>query len=173
MRAGVMTGADMLSKGQFCGAAGGSHRSVREVAMQSLQASLDAVRSGLRVDRLDLTDQAMPLSVRAAFDEVSNAESERGRVIDQAQQTRARILGETAGEAYAPLWDLVQSYELALSRDEQEEAERLWNQLSDVFETLQVDGEIGEVAIGGQVSEVINDAKTYRAQVVERVRSEA
>lgn len=102
-----------------------------------------------------------------------NAETDKGQRIDQAQQNRARILGETAGEAYAPVWGLVQAYEVALSKGESEKAQQLWDELSVAFETLEVSGEQGNLPIGGQVSEVINDAKTYRAQVVERVRGEA
>ena len=86
-----------------------------------------------------------------------------------AQQDRARILGEAAGEASGPLLALVAAYEQAVERGDDATTKELEQQIDQALGSLLV----GTVAIGGEAARVINAAKTYRTQIVEQVAAEA
>lgn len=141
----------------------------REVALGLMQRRLDAARSGLSIDQLTLDKVTAPMRVAASFDAVTSAESERAGLIVSAQQQRARILGEAAGEAHQPLLGLIGGYEAATERGDTAAATAAQQAIDDALVSLSVDG----VPLGGEVSRVINAAKTYRTQIVERVASEA
>ena len=141
----------------------------RELAVGLMQDRLDAMRSGLVIDQLTLDQVSAPVSVVASFDAVTVAESDRARQIVAARQQRARILGETAGEASERLIGLLAAYEDVVTRGDRQEAARLEKQFDDAFGDLKIEG----LAIGGQVAQVINTAKSYRTQVVETVGAEA
>lgn len=141
----------------------------RELAVGLMQRRLDAARSGLSIDQLTLDKVTAPMRVAASFDAVTTAESERAGLIVSAQQQRARILGETAGEAHQPLLGLIEAYENATERGDAAAVAATQQSIDGAIETLSVNG----VPLGGEVSRVINAAKTYRTQIVERVASEA
>lgn len=141
----------------------------RELAVGLMQRRLDAARSGLSIDQLTLDKVTAPMRVAASFDAVTSAESERAGSIVSAQQQRARILGEAAGEAHQPLLVLIGAYEVAIERGDTAAAAAAQQAIDASLESLSVEG----IPLGGQVSRVINAAKTYRTQIVERVASEA
>lgn len=141
----------------------------RDVAIGIMQRQLDAMRTGLLVDRLTLDKVTAPMRVARSFDAVTTAESERSGLIVAAQQQRARILGETAGEASDRLLGLITAYEEATDRGDTAAIAAAQTDIDQALELLAVDG----VAVGGTVSRVTNAAKTYRTQIVERVAAEA
>jgi regulator of protease activity HflC (stomatin/prohibitin superfamily) len=141
----------------------------RELAVGLMQDRLDAMRCGLVIDQLTLDQVSAPVSVVASFDAVTVAESDRARQIVGARQNRARILGETAGEASDKLIGLLAAYEESVTREDRPEAARLETLFDEGFGNLTIDG----LAIGGQVAQIINNAKSYRTQVVETVGAEA
>jgi hypothetical protein len=134
-----------------------------------MQQRLDAMRTGLVVDQLTLDKVSAPMRVAGSFDAVTSAESDRAGRIVAAQQERAKVLGETAGEGSGPILDLVTAYERAVEAGDEPTAARIQEQLDAALADLR----IGSVAIGGEVARVINGAKTYRTQIVEQVASEA
>jgi membrane protease subunit HflK len=141
----------------------------RELAVGLMQRRLDDMRTGLVIDQLALDKVSAPMRVAGSFDAVTSAESDRAGRIVAAQQDRARILGETAGEASGAILELVTAYEQAVERGDAEAARRLQ-------ETIDVgigDLQIGAAPIGGEVARVVNAAKTYRTQIVEQVAAEA
>lgn len=141
----------------------------RELAVGLMQQRLDTMRTGLVIDQLVLDKVSAPMRVAGSFDAVTTAESDRAGQIVAAQQERARILGEAAGEASGPLLALVTTYEQAVERGDDATTKELEQQMDLALGSLR----IGTVAIGGEVARVINAAQTYRTQIVERVASEA
>jgi hypothetical protein len=109
------------------------------------------------------------MSVARSFDAVTSAESDRAGRIVAAQQERARIFGETAGEASRPLLSLIDQYANATERGDQSLAANLQAAIDTALKDLIVDGTM----IGGEVSQVMNTANSYRTQVVEQVATEA
>jgi len=141
----------------------------RELAVGIMQQRLDAMRTGLVIDQLTLDKVSAPMRVAGSFDAVTSAESDRAGRIVASQQERAKVLGETAGEASGPILDLVTAYERAVEGGDEAAAARAQEQLDAALAGLT----IGSVPIGGDVAQVINAAKTYRTQIVEQVASEA
>jgi hypothetical protein len=121
------------------------------------------------VDQLALDKVSAPMLVAGSFDAVTSAESDRAGRIVAAQQERARILGETAGEASGPILELISTYEQAVERGDQAAA----GDVEAAIDAALGDLRIGGAAIGGDVARAINGAKTYRTQVVEQVGAEA
>ncbi|MCD9027566.1 FtsH protease activity modulator HflK [Luteimonas sp. BDR2-5] len=68
-------------------------------AQASLQASLDAYRTGLFVTELNLQDARPPEEVKPAFDEVNSAQQMNERLINEARAHAAKIVPEARGEA--------------------------------------------------------------------------
>ena len=141
----------------------------RELAVGLMQGRLDAMRTGLVIDQLVLDKVSAPMRVASSFDAVTSAESDRASRIVAAQQERSRILGETAGEASGRLLELVADYEQSVERGDKDAAQRS----EALIDAALTDLRVGDSAIGGDVARVINTAKTFRTQIVERVASEA
>ena len=141
----------------------------REAATAVAQRRLTEMGTGLAIDQLTLDKVSAPVSVIASFDAVTTAESDRAQRIVAAQQDRARILGEAAGEGAEKILGLLERFERAGEAgivDEAADAERA---IEAAFGDLRIDG----TSIGGEVAQVVNAAKTYRTQVVERVKGDS
>ncbi|QQE10287.1 hypothetical protein JD969_12325 [Planctomycetota bacterium] len=149
-------------------------RTNREAAKRYAQKILDDLNSGIEIETVDNTQFQMPNSVYNAWEAVSNAENERGKLIEVAKQDRAKILGETAGEAHAPLYRLVREYQLALTAKDAVKINDFENQIDVALRTLRVkDTEDVTYNIGGQAAAVIKQAESYKTQVVEQIKGEA
>jgi len=68
-------------------------------AATSLQASLDAYRTGLVVTELSLQDARPPEAVKPAFDEVNSAQQMNERLVNEARAYAARVVPEARGQA--------------------------------------------------------------------------
>jgi hypothetical protein len=141
----------------------------RELAVGAMQRRLDDMRSGIVVDQLALDKVSAPMRVAASFDAVTSAESDRAGRILAAQQERARILGETAGEASAALLGLIVAHEQAADRGDAAAAAAAEERIEQSLAGLAVEG----VPVGGEVARIINAATTYRTQIVEKIAGEA
>lgn len=141
----------------------------REFAVATAQERLDTMRTGLVIDQLVLDAISAPLRVGSSFDAVTTAETDRSQRLVAAQQDRARILGEAAGEAADALLMLVSRYEEAVEQGRAESATAAADAIDGALTALAVDGR----PIGGEAARIVNTAKTYRTQIVERVKSEA
>ncbi|NLA68636.1 MAG: FtsH protease activity modulator HflK [Gammaproteobacteria bacterium] len=68
-------------------------------AATSLQAALDAYRTGLIATELSLQDARPPEAVKPAFDEVNSAQQMNERLVNEARAYAARIVPEARGQA--------------------------------------------------------------------------
>jgi regulator of protease activity HflC (stomatin/prohibitin superfamily) len=140
----------------------------REVASGVAQRRLTDMATGLVIDQLTLDKVSAPMSVMASFDAVTTAETDRSQRIVSAQQERARILGETAGEASEKLLAVLERFERAGDAGSAEEIAAAEREIDAALLELRVN----DVPVGGEVAKVINAAKTYRTQVVERLKGD-
>jgi regulator of protease activity HflC (stomatin/prohibitin superfamily) len=141
----------------------------RETAIGVAQRRLDQMAAGLSIDQLTLDRVSAPGSVMASFDAVTTAETDRAQRIVAAQQDRARILGEAAGEGSDKLRELIEAYERATETGTTAEQHATEKAIDEALAALRV----SDVPIGGEVANIINAAKTYRTQVVERVKGDS
>jgi membrane protease subunit HflK len=141
----------------------------REVAAGIAQRRLTDMATGLVIDQFTLDKVSAPVSVMASFDAVTTAETDRSQRIVAAQQERARILGETAGEASEKLLALLERFERVGDAGSAEEVAAAEREIDGALLDLRVN----DVSVGGEVAKVINAAKTYRTQVVERLKGDS
>jgi membrane protease subunit HflK len=140
----------------------------RRVFRDHLSRTLDELGSGIAVQSVSFDNQAFPFAVRQAFQSALDAENQRQERIVRARQERDRILNELAGEAHEPLWALIQDYQLATAEQDKPALDQLTAELSDAFDDLK----IGELPIGGQIAQKINDARSYKTEVVQSLLAE-
>ncbi len=141
----------------------------REVALAVAQRKLVEMGTGLTVDQLALDKVSAPVSVIGSFDAVTTAETDRAQRIVAAQQDRARILGEAAGEGSEKFLALLDRFERAMEVGPPADAATAEAAIERTLEDLAIDG----APIGGDVARIVNTAKTYRTQVVERVKGDS
>lgn len=140
----------------------------RDAAAAIARERLTGMQTGLTVDQLTLDEVSAPASVIGSVEAVTTAETDRAQKIVNAEQARARILGETAGEASRHLMDLIDAYERASDGGFESEAAAVERRIDAALEALEVEG----VPVGGEVARLINAAKSHRSRVVEEVRAD-
>jgi len=147
----------------------------RRQTLQRIDRTLEKMETGLAITTLSLERTEMSPSVRDAFRAVVNAEQEIARRIEEAREARSSILNATAGLAHRPLAAMIRDFERAVDMGRAEEAEQIERALDEALETLSVsDARTGQpVAVSGEVASLIQQARGYRTEVVERVRTEA
>ncbi len=148
-------------------------RTNQTTAQLRAQEVLDELNTGIQILTFSATNTQMPLPVFEAYLAVSNAESEKAQLIEAARQEHARILGETAGQAYDSLYQLVRDYELARAREDDEAAAALQTRLTLALANLKMPDDLGGQRIGGKVAEAINQANSFRAETVQAIRRAA
>ena len=159
---------------------------------RNLQARLTQLETGIEVVEVQLRQPTPPLSVRPAFLEVSQAESEKAERIQTAQREWARIHNEVAGAGHAVLMFAIEQYEDARRRNDVARvavAEEVLTRLLEgqsgaeaLREWIATESEAGrsarlgelatEARVSGRVSEIINEAKTLRTETVARARAD-
>ena len=144
-----------------------------ERARQLAQASLDELNTGIVIENFNSVKTIAPLSVRTAYQEVSNAENDKATAINEARQEYNRTLSETAGEAATDLYNLVKDYEAARDVNDTARAGELQAMLNSALETGVMPAQYGGRPLGGSVAQLLNEAKSYRTEIVERVKAEA
>jgi membrane protease subunit HflK len=144
-----------------------------ELAKLNMQRALDAVGSGVEITNVSVLQPTMPLSVREAYQAVITAENDKAQQLEKANQERAKILGESAGEAWSGLLKLVEQVESAEKDGDKAKLDAAEAALTQALVDLKLPQDAGGQVIGGKVAEMVNDARTYRTQIVEQVRSEA
>jgi membrane protease subunit HflK len=149
---------------------GGGFDVARERAKTLMNQTLKEIGCGITVGNVSAERAVMPMAVRAAYHAVLSAESEKLQQIEEAQQERSKVLGEAAGEAYAPLLKLIDDYEEAV--EVSKDAAKIAS-VEAAIDTAFRELTVAQVPIGGEVSKVISEAQTYRTQIVERVKGDA
>lgn len=138
-----------------------------------IQDTLNELECGLVVTKVTSYDPLVPLSIRRAFNEVSDAETKRGREVEKAQKQRAEILNSVAGPAHQQLWRIIQKYQVAFEASDDAAAQHLQEQLDEMFEHLNTGESYGSIDIEGEVAGIINEARTYRTRISQELEAEA
>ncbi|MCC6679313.1 MAG: hypothetical protein IT445_00270 [Phycisphaeraceae bacterium] len=147
-------------------------KAVDNLAIAYAQQVLDAQQSGITIPiegGITIDDPTMPMSVRPAYYAVINAESERAQKVNDAEKERTTTLNAAAGEANQELFKLIQTYEYHHIAGETQAAADIEQVLDRAFDSFQIQGK----SIGGNAARIINEARAYKTQVVEQIRSEA
>ena len=143
------------------------------LALKLAQRALDRSEVGIRLTALTLVKSTYPLSVLSSVTEVNAAQSAKAKAIEEAQAQWAQTLGQTAGDAYRELLDLIDRYELAFVEENPQKIAEAEAQLDAAFETLEIATPRGPRRIEGDVASHIEESRAFRTNVVESLRGEA
>ena len=135
------------------------------------QGTLDAMQSGLRIDRVTLDDRIPPLHVYAEFQSVSTAEAQAATAREQALRGRRQLLNSVAGAAHEELIALIDEYEVALAAENAEEADATLARILAVIDGAPIGD--NEETISGEVTRTINDARRYRTNIRNQAQTTA
>jgi len=170
VRAVAETTIDDLLKQSGAGAAESSlSLRVRGVAQQTL----DALDSGVVIDRVILDDKTPPARVADAFRNVTSAESRAAQRREEAEQEARSILNSVAGETSRLLVDLIDEYEAAIELENPSEADSVLAEIDRILDGERIAMNGRPIRASGEVTSIINAAKQYRTNVVARARSRA
>ena len=144
-----------------------------DLAKLNMQRALDAAGTGIEITNVSVLQPTMPLGVREAYQAVITAENDKAQQLEKANQERAKILGETAGEAWSGLLKLVEQVESAEKDGDKSKLAQAEATLTQALVDLKLPVDAGGQVTRGKLAEIVNAARTYRTQIVEQVRSEA
>ena len=150
------------------GVAGG----VASRAQRIAQETLEAVDAGIVVENLTMQTRTPPLSVWSAFTEVQTAESRSQTLRLQAESFESNELNRVAGQAAEPLLDQIQKYEEAVALGETERQAEILDKIHKLLdgEPVEIDGEIQQYAVSGEVSQILNEAQRQRVETEQSAR---
>lgn len=176
----VRTTAKTISDDFIAGRAGLA--TVRDTAQEILDNLVgDGGGVGITLNEVTIDQPTMPLAVRGAYNLVSQAESRRNELVNQAQTARRETLGGAAGAAAlpaaggsdGPLVALIKEYELASAAGDAQKLQAIGDQLDAAFRTLKLDADDRTYSIGGEAAGVINRAQTQRTALVQGIEADA
>lgn len=98
------------------------------------------LKAGIEVQSILIkgNNQSMPNQVRDAYTNVTNAQADKARAIQEARRQSNQILGETAGGAHSDLLAMIRSYEWALADDNEKLATQLRALINTCFRELRL-----------------------------------
>ena len=128
------------------------------------QATLDAMRAGVRLSSVTLQDRTAPLAIRNLLGQVQEARENAKLSMEKAQQEANSTLVGMAGPGWPAVVELIQRYETELTRGDVAAADAVMAQLG-----ARLEG--GENV--GQTSAIIAKAQAYRTSVRATLGKEA
>jgi membrane protease subunit HflK len=127
-----------------------------------MQVVLDQVKSGLLVEIVSIEAKTPPLQVRRAFTDVQRAESEQLEKIEVANARRTQMLNAAAGPSHEMVLAKIRSYEGARDSAREERAEQLRQEIISLLAN----------EASGAAARLINEARSYRENLVQEVDAE-
>ncbi|MBX3365649.1 MAG: hypothetical protein KF866_12910 [Phycisphaeraceae bacterium] len=144
---------------------------------QRAQSALDDIGAGISIESIELLAKMPPLAARAEFNNVASAEANRRQQIENANQTAAKTLGETAGQATTRAIELIDQFARAADagagaeRDGDLDSAQQWARVrEEILAEMHLLFE-SDLA-GGKVAQVMNDARLFRSAEAKRRQGE-
>jgi membrane protease subunit HflK len=127
-----------------------------------MQGLLDRMQSGLNVEIVSIESKTPPLQVRRAFTDVQRAESEKLQKIEVANAQRTQMLNAAAGPSHDIVLSRIRDYEGLRDKADEEPAEELRQQVISLLAN----------EASGEAARLINEARSYRENLVQEVDAE-
>jgi membrane protease subunit HflK len=127
-----------------------------QMLRQRAQATLDAMKSGVKLGTVTLSEKIAPLAIRNTFSRVQESRENAKLAVEKAQQEANTTLVGMAGPDYAQVLDLVQRYEIELTRGDIQAADAVMQELGTRLE--------GGTNVG-QTSAIIARAQAYQNSI--------
>ncbi|MCA9278550.1 MAG: hypothetical protein H6815_07815 [Phycisphaeraceae bacterium] len=148
--------------------------SVSSRVQRLAQDQLDKIESGLRIDRLSISQTMVPVGVRDAFTQVLNATSNAAGAAVKAENEASRVLASVAGDAGKLIVREIRNYEDAIEQGNTTAQEEILQRIYALLEgrPVEINGEMIEGRSGGEVSEILAAAEQYRTSQRNRMKAE-
>lgn len=132
----------------------------REIPIQMVQAEaqrvLDAMVSGLKLQRVTMPERSAPFAVRNQFEAVQATRERARTAVDTARREARGMLLSTAGPGYESLLQAIDAYQLVLASGDLARADELMRGIGARLEGRD---------IGGTASSIVNRARSYRSGI--------
>lgn len=158
---------------------GGEESTLERRVRDEVQASLDAIGTGLRAESVSVREVFPPLRVYKKFTEVNEVDARANREREEAEgERRQRLLG-AAGTAWRVLVDLIDAYEAAIDRGDENEASAILADMDRVLSgelagSFALRGEVYEgIRLSGEASQRLNTAQTAAQQAADEALARA
>lgn len=104
------------------------------------QRVLSDLQAGIEIQQvlIEGNNQSMPNQIRQAYTNVTNAQAEKAKTIQEARRQSNQILGETAGGSHTDLLTLIRAYEWALGSEQDDLAKSLRSVLNQSLSELRL-----------------------------------
>lgn len=129
---------------------------VRQQIQQGTQSVLDELRCGIQIASVQVQRVSAPLAIEKTLGDQQAAAVSASEAIVRANEEYERILDEVAGEKSPELLMLIDQYEDAMDRDDQDQSARTLAAINAIFEGTEITGD---------VSTIIQQAKAFQSQV--------
>jgi regulator of protease activity HflC (stomatin/prohibitin superfamily) len=175
VKRGVVQAVAQVSIDDLLKQAAGEAGSVASRAKEIGQGVLDRMETGLRIDKLLLTEKMPPLYVREKFNDVQASESRASQKRDEARSESQRTLQQAAGRASGALNTLIGRFETAVEKNDPKGKDQYLGAINSVLEgeeTRADDLEFPARLVSGEVTAMLSQARQYRSDNVNRARAE-
>ena len=158
---------------------------------EQLQAALDAVDSGITVERVQATETVPPIAAGRVYQDVQAAEIAREQQRTTAGQYRQRELAAAAGRVYEPFALAIDAYEAADSRGDDAARAAALETITRLLDGDPADQAVEPLAavaddelrqqladaatadtISGTAADVVNQARAYGGEITSRIEGE-
>ena len=126
------------------------------------QETLNDLDSGISIDRVVLTRKNAALSLRRKFSSVQTAAQTAGKAREDAMLLRDQMLNEVAGLGNGILINEINEYERLIELGMTDQAEAQLARIDSILEgrPVEMDGEIVQSMVSGEISEMLTQAKS-------------
>lgn len=137
---------------------------VRTMAQQTL----DDLDSGITIDRIVLARKNAALSLRSKFNSVQTAAQTAGKAREDALLLRDQMLNEVAGRGSDVLIEQINEFERLIELGQTDDAEAQLAKIDAILEgdPVEIDGEVVESLVSGEISELLTLAESLASNRV-------
>lgn len=153
----------------------GAFRTVESLAMQTAQAMLDRLESGILIQTLAMTQKFPPRRVMPSYYRVQAAQSESASAIEDAVSARREALQAAAGDAAEVILSQIDQYELDLAKNDTAAAEATLARIDALLlgQPVEIDGRTYNPRVSGTVTSLLDGARQERTSMVAQAKAEA
>ncbi len=129
---------------------------IKDSLRTQAQATLDEIKCGIRIVDVTSATGTAPYAIQKAMAQVQESGVEAGAIRADAEKAANQLLQNMAGNGYQQILDLIDGYEDALDSGDTAKSDAL---LASIQTMLDSD------SVTGEVSDIINRARSYRTQI--------
>lgn len=140
----------------------GKTAEIAERVKAAINEELETLQTGVTIVGLDVPKSSVPGQTIIAFNQVTQAEAEKNKLIRSAEQKATDILNKAAGAQHEELLRRIDAFNLLVAQNKSAEAAQAWQELDAMLED----------EVGGDAGRRVREARSYYTNVVQQVRGD-